>query len=143
VWKQTLNYDPAKSKRSSFVTHIVENGIASMIEHDTAEKRDHRRERQLEPGIETSQPDPDNLHQECDRRLDVCAAIAIMPTELQEIAWRLQANTEAEIMRATGFSRQQVRSRIARIEEYFRNAGIHPDSQTRTTIPRATPVDNS
>lgn len=120
-------HDPSRGARSTFVDRVITNKIASIIEHRTAQKRDRRRETTLEAVDEDAVADRADDQQVLDRQNDVREAVARLPLELQDFARRLQTQSEAEIIRATGLTRGQVRQRISAIRHYLCAAGLKPE----------------
>ncbi len=107
---------------------IVQNKIASIIAHRTAQKRDVRRERSLDPENETPQMGFAGDRGRMERRLDVTEAIAKLPADLRDIARRLMVDPKADVGRAMNLTPQQMKTAAARIAQYFRDFDIDPES---------------
>ena len=128
VSTRMAKYDPSRGARSTFVDRIVQNKIASIIAHRTAQKRDARRERPLDPEKEAPQMGFAGERSRMERRLDVVEAIARLPADLRGIARRLMLDPKADVGRALNLTPQQMKTAAARIAQYFRDFGIDPES---------------
>jgi RNA polymerase sigma-70 factor, ECF subfamily len=123
VWKAMRNFDPAKATRSTFLKTVLDNEVANIVEHDTAQKRDQRKEKP--PTIEDDGP-PDQAEAGqlgVERRLDVPEMIARLPANLQSMAKLLMEMTVAEASRLPGMTRGKVRQQAAEIARSFREFG--------------------
>ncbi len=139
-------YDPSRAKRNTFIARVVEHKIATLIEKQTAHKRDYRRcpcslnERFEEEEEGRSVERAETLDQEdyllrigVEPRapeelralaLDVAAVVEALPPELGELCQRLKQETVSEISRDTGVPRASLYERIKRLREIFEDAGL-------------------
>ena len=122
LWKRMKNYSPEIGDRRAFVHTILENEIANMITHDTALKRDVRRERPLPDGAAEIFPDKRRRH-DADLRMDIDSLIKCLPSDLQSIARQRMFMAEAEFTELTGMTRGKIRQRMQEIAKDFASKG--------------------
>jgi len=123
AWKAMHQHDPKKAKRSTFLKTVLENEAANIIAHDTAEKRDRRRERPLEAAGEGPVFEGTAEQSNVDRQRDIAAMIARLPEDLRTTAKLLMVMSPAEAARQTGMTRGKVRQQATQIARYFREFG--------------------
>ena len=139
-------YDPSRAKRNTFIARVVEHKIATLIEKQTAQKRDYRRcpcslnERFEEEEEGRSVERAETLDQEdyllrigVEPRapeelralaLDVAAVVKNLPPELHELCRRLGQKTVSEISRDTGVPRATLYQSVTKLREIFEYAGL-------------------
>lgn len=143
--EQAGNFDPARARWSTFVKTVVRLTAATLRRKQRADFR------QAEAGFASLNvmiPDEDgqlvemgatvgeeehrtglgqdffNHADQVNVALDVQAAIATLPAELQEIAERLKRQSVCEMARELGVSKTTLNRRVAEIREHFRRAGL-------------------
>lgn len=133
-------FDPETANWEAFATMIVDHRIVAIIDERWAEKREFRHGvtslatmvpdadgelveltqqiggEHLERVTGVSHPDPAG---EIELEHDVEVVCAKLPPDLRELAERLKQESVAGIARDMGISRRTLRSRIARLREYF------------------------
>ncbi len=138
------HFNPAKAKKTTFMTRIVERHIATLLEARHARCRDWRLcrlslntphgndkgdTRELidhvdSQGIlgnsekETRQEAISNLHMDIERVLNT------LPEDLRDLCERLRESNMAEIARETGVARTTLYDKLVRIREAFREAKL-------------------
>ena len=139
-------YDPSRAKLNTFIARVVEHKIATLIEKQTAHKRDYRRcpcslnERFEEEEEGRSVERAETLDQEdyllrigVEPRaaeelralaLDVPAVVEALPSELGELCRRLKAESVTEISRDTGVPRATLYQSVTKLREIFEDAGL-------------------
>ncbi len=139
-------YDPSRAKLNTFIARVVEHKIATLIEKQTAHKRDYRRcpcslnERFEEEEEGRSVERAETLDQEdyllrigVEPRaaeelralaLDVAAVVENLPLELHELCRRLGQETVSEISRDTGVPRATLYQSVKKLREIFEDAGL-------------------
>lgn len=114
--------DSARGARATFYEAVLARRLASLIAARSAQKRDRRRASALDRVPEEQfgrEPDVP-----LDHRIDVHGALATMPADLRPVADLFSRLTEAEVIRTSGLSRQQVRGRRQRIAQHLRQRGL-------------------
>lgn len=138
--------DESRAKRTTFIRHVVENRVASLLAERTAAARDYRR-------CTTSLDEPadgeggscatalgDTLDGDAflrrlgrgdgddaggqDLRLDVERVLAALPEDLRALAEGLMAETASEVARRHGVAHSTLRYRIGRLREHCEGAGL-------------------
>ena len=139
-------YDPSRAKRNTFIARVVEHKIATLIEAQTAHKRDYRRcpcslnerfeeeeeGRSVERAETLDQEDyllrigvePGAAEELRGLALDVATVVETLPPELRDLCRRLEQETVSEISRDTGVSRATLYESITRLREIFEDAGL-------------------
>lgn len=124
VWMRLSRFDASRgTKREAFVEVIAANRAANIADRERAQKRDRRRDINLDDAPLLESVDKVN---EIDLRADVRTAIDGLPPPLQDLALRLQRQTVAEIERETGLTRGQIRHRIQALRRHFEKLEITP-----------------
>ncbi len=134
------NFNPDKAQHNTFVTRVVDNKIASMIEARTSIKRDYRvivisiNEPLVDTGGEVmdhsetiSQDDyffriNSSIRSTVDQhdlKIDLHAVIEQLPEELQRMCELLSQGSISEVSRTTGCSRTKMYSALKRIRKVF------------------------
>jgi len=139
------HFNPAKAKKATFMTRIVQRRISTLLEARHARCRDWRlcrvslntpcendrgdTPRELIDRVdsqgnlgnserETRQEAISNLHMDIERVLDT------LPEDLRDLCERLRESNMAEIARETGVARTTLYDKLTRIREAFREAGL-------------------
>jgi RNA polymerase sigma-70 factor (ECF subfamily) len=139
------HFNPAKAKKATFMTRIVQRHISTLLEARHARCRDWRlcrvslntpyendrgdTPRELIDRVdsqgnlgnceqETRQEAISNLHMDIERVLDT------LPEDLRDLCERLRESNMAEIARETGVARTTLYDKLTRIREVFRKAGL-------------------
>ncbi len=140
------NYDPKRAKRNTFIARVVEHKIATLIEKQTAHKRDYRRcrcslnerfeeeeeGRSVERAETLDQEDyllrigvePGAAEELRVLALDVVVVLETLPPELGDLCRRLKQETVAEISRDTGVPRATLYQSVTKLREIFEDAGL-------------------
>jgi RNA polymerase sigma factor (sigma-70 family) len=119
VWKAMHEYDPTKGTRSTYLKTVLNNAAAKIIEHDTAQKRDLRKERPLDVAGADPAVNGKSLQVAVDRQLDLAAWIARLPENLQVTARLLMVMSPAEVARQAHMTRGKARQQTAQIRHCF------------------------
>lgn len=138
-------YDPRRSSQSTFISRVIERKIASIIRHQKAGLRDHRRVGRSLAELSTDEfgkPTElgDTLHSDADARverrsgpreinradlsIDVRSTVESLNPTARRICEQLPEKTVTEISRQLGLSRATVYEHIARIRRQFHDAGL-------------------
>jgi len=138
------HFNPAKGKKTTFMTRIVERRISNILEARFAQCRDWRKcTASLNdpiPGgnddsterIEQVSSDGQMGHQgretieqrQNDIRFDVDRVIATLPEDLQELCEKLRSSNMAEIAREMGVPRSTLYGKLTKLRDAFREAGL-------------------
>lgn len=130
-------FDPSRGSRSTFINHIVRNGVRTLLEKRSAARRNPSREAfsldapvacdaESESEItfgEVTQH-PDDTQDPYDLALDVGLRIYGLPAELADLCERLQHQTVTEISRETGIPRGTLYDWIRKIREAWNPSGL-------------------
>ena len=139
-------YAPSRAKRNTFIARVVEHKISTLIEKQTAHKRDYRRcpcslnerfeeeeeGRSVERAETLDQEDyllrigvePGAAEELRALALDVAAVVETLPPELGDLCRRLKQETVSEISRDTGVSRATLCESVRRLRKIFEDAGL-------------------
>ena len=137
--------DESRAKRTTFIRHVVENRVASLLAERTAASRDYRR-------CTTSLDEPtdgdgcsggtraDALEasararhggvsdreeaERLDLRLDVERVLALLPEDARQLAAELMAHSTSEVARRRGVPHSSLRYRIGRLRTECERAGL-------------------
>ena len=138
------HFNPAKGKKTTFMTRIVERRISNILEARFAQCRDWRKcTASLNdpiPGgnddsterIEQVSSDGQMGHQgretieqrQNDIRFDVDRVISALPEDLQELCEKLRSSNMAEIAREMGVPRSTLYGKLTKLRDAFREAGL-------------------
>jgi len=138
------HFNPAKAKKTTFMTRIVERHMATLLEARNARCRNWRlcleslnacRENEKGDTIELidlidgdgNLGDPDREPRQAsvtDLRMDMQRVIEALPTDLRDLCDRLRESNMAEIARELGVARTTLYDKLTRIREVFRKAGL-------------------
>ncbi len=138
------HFNPAKGKKTTFMTRIVERRISNILEARFAQCRDWRKctaslndpipggDDDSTERIEQVSSDGQMGHQgretieqrQNDIRLDVDRMIATLPEDLQELCEKLQSSNMAEIAREMGVPRSTLYGKLTKLRDAFREAGL-------------------
>jgi RNA polymerase sigma factor (sigma-70 family) len=129
-----------------FVAMLIDNRLASLIKHQEAQCRDHRRvERSLDDQVPGEDDDWTTLgeaiseqdakahlgvagrsdHERADLALDVALVLSGLDQADRQLCLELQVKTPSQISKETGIRRSGIYERIARIRRRFLQAGLH------------------
>ena len=129
-------FDPAKSKRTTFMTRVVEHRIATIIEERRAACRDWRRCRDSldDPFFQDEDEYNSHVKYRLDPRtrtaddialtIDLDAALASLPAELRDLWNRLLDSNIHRVSKETGISRDTLYARFKRLQAALLAAGI-------------------
>ncbi len=142
-------FDPALSKRETFITRIVEHQVATLIEAQKAGVRDYRRcagslderreDRDEDTGSSASDLPPVLDQEEYRRevlaasrrdgellalRADLARILAELPPDLQRLIEELHMATASEVARQRGIPRGTLYEAIAKLRNRFERAGL-------------------
>lgn len=126
VATQMHRHDPARGSREAFVAAVAKRRMLNLIEKRTARKRDDRRNSSYD---ETEMPmiDGSTSGEQIGVAIDIRDALARMPTELGQVfELRMQGNSERDLEQLMGKTRAQVRTLVAKLQKYLREAGLGP-----------------
>ena len=123
------HHDPSRASSRTFADRIITSKLANIIEHATAKKRDRRKERAIDDASDSVWLDEDRSREQIDTATDVRQAMERLPEDLRQVAQLLSEHTEAEVIRRSGYSREQVRRMRREIQTLFRAMGLAPDSE--------------
>ena len=143
--RRMKHFDPAKAKRSTFMSRIVEHRISTMLEYRFAGCRDWRkcREslnepiRQGEEGFAekienvTSPTDfrwdssPSEIDHQHGRCIDLRRVLEALPEEMRDICERLKSQGVTEVARDLKIPRTTLYGKLLKIRGIFQAAQIH------------------
>ena len=138
------HFNPAKGKKTTFMTRIVERRISNILEARFAQCRDWRKctaslndpipggDDDSTERIEQVSSDGQMGHQgretieqrQNDIRFDVDRVIAALPEDLQELCEKLQSSNMAEIAREMGVPCSTLYGKLTKLRDAFREAGL-------------------
>lgn len=138
------HFNPAKGKKTTFMTRIVERRISNILEARFAQCRDWRKctaslndpipggDDDSTEHIEQVSSDGQMGHQGREtieqRQNDICfdvdRVIATLPEDLQELCEKLQSSNMAEIAREMGVPRSTLYGKLTKLRDAFREAGL-------------------
>ncbi len=143
--KRESRFDPERGAETTFIAMIIDNRVATIVEHQSAEKRGYETVVQSlddkidcgdEPGIlrhevvnqdtylveswEAAWIEADRRH----RRAEIDRAIEALPAKLQEIARLLETVSITDAARITGIPRTTVNEMRNAIRKEFKKRGI-------------------
>lgn len=118
----TPKYIAARGARATFYEAVLARRVASFLSARSAQKRDLRRARPLD-GVPAEQF-RGTAGPRSDVALDVRDALATLPEDLRAFAQLSAELSEAEVIRASGLSRQQIRGRRRRIAHHLQRRGL-------------------
>jgi RNA polymerase sigma-70 factor (ECF subfamily) len=144
VLRRIRKFDPSRAQMATFVTRLVRNKIASLVEARKAGKRDYRtrvysltgwvkdRTNGFLQRIETIDADHPLLRtgrrrsqlEVLDLSIDLKRATDLLPPELRELCRRLRYETVSEISRSKGIPRGTLYEAIGRIRVVFEERGL-------------------
>ncbi len=138
--RRSRNFNPDKSKRSTFTTWVVAHHVATILESRHAPTRDVRKEgpsldamiaddggKQVERitimDARANHPgrSPEELHP---LKLNVQSVIETLPPRLREIAEGLKTHSVTEIAQQHGMSRRHMHRLVNKIRQHFDEAGL-------------------
>jgi RNA polymerase sigma factor (sigma-70 family) len=131
------DYDPESGALWPFLETVIDRLGKMILRERRAAKRDAGKQKSLHRVAESAQPsDPHTLDpDQSDRAIDVAAAIAALPPDLQEIVEQLRTGNITEVAEARDTPRTSLARKIARIRKHFEKAGleIYLSRRKRTT----------
>lgn len=138
--------DESRAKRTTFIRHVVENRVASLLAERTAASRDYRRcttsldEPADGDGSSCATTVGDTLDGEAflrrlgrgdgddserhDLHLDVERVLADLPDDARALASDLMTHSTSEVARRRGVPHSSLRYRIGRLREQCEGAGL-------------------
>lgn len=138
-------YNPERSQRNTFISHVVDHRIATIIEARKAGRRDYRLctcslNDSLDDGeggcverVETIDQDDPPLSigaiarassELGDLSLDLRDALENLPPELRDLCLRLTTDTVSELSRDRGIPRATIYEGIKKIRKIFEERGL-------------------
>jgi hypothetical protein len=117
-------YDPARASAITYADRSLDTRIVDLIRYAHAAKRDRRREWRVEDVPEDLLAVGPGDQERVDLGIDVAAALAGLAGVARDVALLLTSLSEAEAVRATGMSRQRVRTIKQQIERHLRARGV-------------------
>lgn len=145
LWRRLGVYDPTRGPLKAFIDHVIKHGIATLVEHQRAQKRDYQRKpRSLNAPVRSTEPEsPERsaLMDENDgaRRLgrcrrdstmlsdlalDVRERVARLSPELRELCELLRHASITEVAEKTGMPRGTLYERVNVLRRLFEDAGL-------------------
>ena len=138
------HFNPAKAKKATFMTRIVERRISTLLEARHARCRDWRRcrlslntphgndrgdTRELIDHVDSQgnlgNSEKETLHEAISNlHIDIERVLDTLPEDLRDLCERLRESNMAEIARETGVARTTLYDKLTRIREAFREAGL-------------------
>ena len=130
--RQWSQYDPSKSKPTTFIADLIDIRISEMIRDQRAQKRDAQRcvafseageaaEYGLMDGVR-GQPEVSDQEQ-AELRTDCDTVLSKLSPDLRRTAELLQEMSPAAVARELGISEGTLWKRMARLREHFERAG--------------------
>lgn len=150
--------DERRARRSTFIRHVVENRVATLLAERTCAARDYRRcNASLDAPFDDEDGDAkclgDTLDEERylrrdgpserdeaerrDLRIDLDAALAGLPDDLRDLIAQVVTAPPGELAQRMGVSRRTVRDRIGRIRAHCERAGLAVYAAPTATSPVA------
>ncbi|MBF0160019.1 MAG: sigma-70 family RNA polymerase sigma factor [Magnetococcales bacterium] len=136
-------FDATKASAHTFITLLIKNHVATMVEHTKAKKRcDGTPMASLNQPVTDEEGCPVELidtvpfnaslwddgetvwPETAEQRMDVTRHLQLLPSRLRSVAIRLMAETFTEISAATGVPRSSLYDAAARIRASFMSCGI-------------------
>ena len=141
--KRLAKHDVQRAPRNAFITRLVNNHIATIIEARNAKARDYHRHCSLNGQVadtENVDAEPaDLLDAQADGRfhcaehsheshvalaLDLAKAVADLPPDLQDLCRRLMQQSPTEISKETGVPRGTLYEQRERLRRHFTERGL-------------------
>jgi|GEM_PF-2701841 len=114
-------HDPRRGKLLTYANKIIKNRIATLVEHQTAKKRDQRRNRPLDSFPEPAVTSNASTTEQVEMAMDIHEAMKAGDDDMRDlVALHLDGHTFAEMERITGHTRQSVRSIWGRVEKLLK-----------------------
>jgi RNA polymerase sigma-70 factor (ECF subfamily) len=159
LWHRLSKYDPSKATLNTFIAHVVEHKVASIIEARTASCRDYRRcprslnepfksRRENDPPVEFGRlldrvvvhrrigvpsNSPEDLH---DLAHDIAAVVSNLPPELRDLCRRLMTDRPAEVSRETSIAPGTLYDARRKLRRRFEKADLHKYLQKHPALLR-------
>jgi RNA polymerase sigma-70 factor (ECF subfamily) len=138
-------FDPAKAKKTTFMTRVVEHKVSTILEARFAQCRDWRlcqitlneshdndeggNTERIEildsEGCMGSSSRELREHLAHDLRIDLDRAVATLPEDLRDLCKRLRDRTMTQIARDKGIPRTTLYDRLSKLREILREKGLH------------------
>jgi len=146
VLQRLPRFNSGRAPIKIFISTLIDNRLASLIKHQEAQCRDHRRvERSLDDRVPGEDGDwttfGDGIteddarsrlgragrsdHERVDLALDMALVLSQLDEGDRQLCLELQVKTALEISRETGIRRSGIYERIAEIRKKFIQAGLH------------------
>ncbi len=122
-WLRRGRFDPSRSSLATFSEWVLTCKRLDLIRRAHSARRNRHNERHIE-GVADSALVADVHESKWDLALDVRGAIESLGPPDRRVAVLLMSVGEAEVVRLTGLSRQQVRSAKRRINRHLRERGL-------------------
>jgi hypothetical protein len=119
---------PERGSREGFVGKMASNKLLNVIEQRTAQKRDRRYDTRIDDAGEDALNDGSTSQDRIDLQIDMRQVLARMPADLHKVALLRTQHSERELEGLLHLTRAEVRTRIAKVEKFLRDAGLDPDA---------------
>jgi RNA polymerase sigma-70 factor (ECF subfamily) len=125
-------FDPARAKRETFITAIVQRSVARVIRHRRQPMRDYRRcleslDRVVaDDGVtvlEVVDRGADD-RERIDLRIDLAHAWSTLPAQLGDLVRGIGEESVADIERRTGRTREVIRHAVRRVRKRLADQGM-------------------
>jgi RNA polymerase sigma factor (sigma-70 family) len=117
-------YDPERASLATYASRTLDSRVIDLLRRARAAKRDRRREWRVDDVPEDLLAVGPADQERVDLGLDVAEALAGLAGVARDVAMILTSLSEAEAVRATGMSRQRVRTAKHEIERHLRARGV-------------------
>lgn len=146
LWLSLERYDPTRSALPTFLDHVAQNTIRSLVRRETAQRRDCRRH-----GPSLNAPDWERnggpianevLQQRCsyspaplflnelrrrENSTDVVAWMATLSEPLGQVADLLRQHRESKVAQLLGLSPRKVRDQVERLRRLYEDRRLRGD----------------
>lgn len=128
IWQRSQGFNPQRAQWQTFVSRCVDHRLADIIRSRCCRMRNYERRCVLDPSDEGSPAHAPHsaatrgwVH---DLRLDLAAALAVLPERLRVLCQRLVTSSISEIAAEDGCTRWRVYRDLAEIRRAFSAAGL-------------------
>lgn len=149
VWQELARFDPQRGSLSTFVDRIAQSTLVSLIRHETAHCRDHRRhgpslnipldELRGRLAGPTAAELPDQFYayspareliatlRHQDRQTSVADFVASLRSPLRSVAELLGKHSEYKVGRLLGLTRNEMRDQVERLRRLYEDRRLRGD----------------
>jgi RNA polymerase sigma factor (sigma-70 family) len=138
--RRLKDFDPRRAKRQTFAAKVIEHGVAAIIEHRSAARRDWRREccslnesledsdgqslaRYATIDVESGRPGTSSAERQ-DLAIEVRQAMARLPERLRRLAQCLMTRTPYEAIHELGIPKTTLYRDLEALRQALREAGL-------------------